>query len=110
MLLPNGVRAVVDTSKLASYCLDPLHPRGRHKARVFAARLGLHQKHAAWVRVALLHAAANSEATLGVLDGYGTRYVVDFMLSGPKGRALVRSAWLVRSSEDFPRLLTAFVL
>ncbi len=41
MKLPNGERAVVDIIKLQDYCLNPAHPRGQHKARVFAAALGL---------------------------------------------------------------------
>ncbi len=41
MRLPNAERAVVDIAKLRDYCLNFEHPRGRHKARVFAAALGL---------------------------------------------------------------------
>jgi hypothetical protein len=41
MLLPNPSRAVVDIRKLRDYCLNPEHPRGRHEARMLAARLGL---------------------------------------------------------------------
>jgi hypothetical protein len=37
MKLPNGDRAIVDLEKLRAYCLNPQHPRGRHKARVFAS-------------------------------------------------------------------------
>ncbi|MGH7818267.1 MAG: DUF6883 domain-containing protein [Candidatus Binatia bacterium] len=41
MRIPNADRAVVDPRKLRDYCLSPIHPRGRHKARVFAAAVGL---------------------------------------------------------------------
>ena len=41
MLLPNGERAVVELEKLTDYCLNPEHARGKHKARVFAAALGI---------------------------------------------------------------------
>jgi len=41
MKLPNPERAVVDLEKLRNYCLSLSHPRGRHKARVFEAVLGL---------------------------------------------------------------------
>jgi len=34
MKLPGGERANVDVAKLRDYCLNPTHPRGRHKARV----------------------------------------------------------------------------
>ena len=37
MKLPNGDHALVDIRKLLEYCLNPQHPRGRNKARVFAS-------------------------------------------------------------------------
>lgn len=37
MKLPNGDRAVISMGKLRGYCLNPEHPSGRHKARVFAS-------------------------------------------------------------------------
>lgn len=53
MKLPNGDQAVIEARKLSEYCLSPTHPRGRHKARVFAAVLGIEQKDAAVLRDAL---------------------------------------------------------
>ena len=41
MKMPNGDKAVVEIEKLSQYCLNPLHPRGRHKARVFESALGI---------------------------------------------------------------------
>lgn len=111
MKLPNGDRAVVELAKLTDYCLDPGHPRGRHKARVFAASLGVGRQHASRLRVALLEAAAGREdAVSGAVDGFGARYVLDFPMSGPKGTALVRSTWIVRTGEDFPRFTSCYVL
>jgi hypothetical protein len=46
MRLPNGDRAIVDVRKIEHYCLSPLHPRGRHKARVFREALDLQQSDA----------------------------------------------------------------
>ena len=37
MKLPNGEHAIVEIDKWLHYCLDSDHPRGRHKARVFAS-------------------------------------------------------------------------
>lgn len=39
--LPNPERAIVDIAKLKDYCLDTEHEDGKHKARVFAAVLGV---------------------------------------------------------------------
>jgi Domain of unknown function (DUF6883) len=108
--LPNGERAVVDIDKLRNYCLNPQHRRGCHKARVFAVSLGLTIDHAAELRAALLAAARDNDATLAERDEYGARYVIDFMTSGPAGQAMVRSSWIIRRGEDFPRLTSCYVL
>ena len=63
MKLPNGDRAIVDIVKLRDYCLNPLHPVGRHKARVFQAALGIGREDAEALRMILL-AAARDEDTL----------------------------------------------
>jgi hypothetical protein len=110
MKLPNGDRAVVDLAKLTDYCLSPAHPRGRHKARVFALSLGLHADQAHVLRDALLEAARTEEATPSDQDEFGHRYVVDFIMKGPTGQARVRSSWIVRTGEDFPRLTSCYVL
>jgi hypothetical protein len=57
MRLPNPRRAVVDIEKLTGYCLNPQHEDGKHKARVFAAALGITQSDAEWLRQRLLAAA-----------------------------------------------------
>lgn len=40
MKLPNAENAVIDIAKLRDYSLNPNHPEGKHKARVFQAKLG----------------------------------------------------------------------
>jgi hypothetical protein len=49
MKLPNAERVFVDIAKLRDYSLDPVHPEGKHKARVFAAALGLSRNEAGWL-------------------------------------------------------------
>ncbi len=110
MRMPNPGRAVVDLEKLRNYCLNPGHPRGRHKARVFLSTLGLTGDHAEQLRDSLLAAAHAEDAVAAERDDYGQRYVVDFTTSGPTGRAGVRSSWIVRRGEDFPRLTSCYVL
>src|SRR5438093_8229979 len=110
MRLPNAERAFVDIAKLRDYCLSPEHPRGRHKARVFASALGLTASDAEALRAALLQAARTEEVTQSEADEFGQRCMLDFAMQGPAGQATVRSAWIVRTGEDFPRLTTCFVL
>jgi hypothetical protein len=108
--LPNAERAFVDVAKLRDYSLNPSHPRGRHKARVFLAALGLMAADADDLCAALLAAARTGDATPGDRDEYGERYVLDFFITGPAGQAQVRSAWIIRIGEDFPRLSSCYVL
>jgi hypothetical protein len=38
------------------------------------------------------------------------RYVLECVLVGPAGQALVRTAWIIRVHEDFPRFVSAYVV
>lgn len=109
MKLPNGERAIVDVQKLRAYCLNPQHPRGRNKARVFAS-VGIRQGDAEELQAALLAAARNADARLGVANPYGQRYVLDFDLVREGRTVRIRSTWIVRIGEDLPRLTSCYVL
>jgi hypothetical protein len=102
-------RAVVDINKPRNYCLNRQHHRGRHKARVFAASLGTID-HADNLRQALFTAVRDHDAVATSGDHYGERYVIDCVLSGPAGKAWVRSSWIIRRGEDFPRLTSCYVM
>jgi hypothetical protein len=108
--LPHPERAVVDITKLRDYCLNPRHTRGRHKARVFGAVLGITRDNAGLLRRALLAEPPPPRATESDEDGYGKRYVLDWAVAGPGGTATVRSSWIVLTGEDFPRLTSCYVL
>lgn len=97
-------------AKLRDYALDPVHAKGKHKARVFAAALGLTRNDAAWLRDGLLRAAMESDCFLGPLTPHGQRYVVDFDLSRGEKTCRIRSVWNLRPNEDSPRLITCFVI
>ena len=110
MKLPNGDEAIVDIRKLTEYCLDPGHLRGRHKARVFAAALGLTAENAEELRQLLLASAAAVDAELTSIDQYGDRYVLDFDVARGSWTARVRSGWIIRRGEQIPRLTSCYVL
>jgi hypothetical protein len=110
MKLPGAENAVVGTYKLHDYCLNPLHPSGRHKARVFASALGITQADTEFLNQQLLEAALNRDAKAGQADTYGRRYIVDFECMHAGRRATIRSGWIVRRGESFPRLTTCYVL
>lgn len=108
MLLANPQDAVVDIDKLARYCLNPQHEDGKHKARVFAAALGITQNDAEWLRQRLLEAAFLEASPAGTVR-FGKLYVIDFQLRTRAGTATVRSGWIVRNNENIPRLTTCYV-
>jgi len=110
MKLPGSDRALVDVAKLREYCLNERHPRGRHKARLFASVLGLTREDAEILRQELLRAAVDGDASPSERDDYGQRYVVNFEMAGPSGSAVIRSIWIVLKGENYPRLITCYVL
>jgi len=110
MRLPNADKAVVEIAKLQDYCLSTGHPEGRHKARVFYSVLDLSSQDAKELQVALFAAARENEAIATDHDAYGQRYVVDFVMRRGGRDATVRSSWIIRTLEDFPRLTSCFVL
>lgn len=67
--LPKRNEAVLDIRKIEDYCLNPSHPRGRHKARVFREALGLQRSDAGWLRDVLLKARRLRRG----FPGYGGR-------------------------------------
>src|SRR5437870_756935 len=106
MKLPKGDGVLIDPRKINDYCLSHDHDDGKHSARLFHDLLRLSTESAALLLDDLKRAVVNGDATLGKLDKYGQRYVIDFEFVGPGVQAILRSAWIVRSDEDFPRLVT----
>ena len=62
------------------------------------------------MRGVLFAAAKEREAQVTEEDQYGKRYLIDFAIERAGKRAMVRSAWIVRRGEDFPRLTSCYVL
>ena len=108
--MPNGGSSIVEIEKLRNYCLNPAHPRGRHKARVFKSLLEMTAVDAEELRAALIDAAMGEDATPGATDIYGNRYIIDFELKRDERTAVVRSCWIVRSGEIAPRFVTCYIL
>lgn len=109
-VLPDAERAFVAIGKLRDYCLDPAHPRGRHKARVFRASLGIGQADAAWLRTAILDAVRTAPAVAEGTDRHGTRWRADLVLTRGDRSATVHTWWLMASDGSPPRLVTCYVL
>ena len=106
--MPGGDRAVVDRAKLLDYCLSTTHPRGRHKARLFAAATGITAVDADLLGDALRAAAATVDAVPTRRSEFGQMYEVTFVLDGPSGSAAILSVWIVLDGESVPRLVTCY--
>jgi hypothetical protein len=107
--LPNPDRAVLPPEKLEGYSLNPNHSEGRHKALVFQSALGITVNNSQELRDALYEAIRTYEAILTKRNAYGQKYQIDFEMTRKGKTALVRSVWIVRFDEDFPRLVTCYI-
>ncbi|MBI2779414.1 MAG: hypothetical protein HYX62_06500 [Gammaproteobacteria bacterium] len=108
--IPGSEQAVVDIAKLRDYCLSMDHPEGRHKARVFFSALSMTVFDAEELHEVLLDGVRSNDATPMKCDLYGQRYSVDVLVKRGNRKAVIRSGWIVRTGEGFPRLTSCYVL
>lgn len=108
--LPNPDHALIPFEKLEGYCLNPDHSEGRHKAVVFRSALDIGLESVAVLRSALQQALVDQDAMLVAQTLYGQKYRIDFELTRADKCAIIRSVWIVRQQEDFPRLVTCYIL
>jgi hypothetical protein len=107
--LPNHEQAIIPRAKITDYLLSLSHPDGRGKARFFAS-FGFSIE--AWeiLAEALLRHAADREVTRIGTSPFGTRYVIERIISTPGGGApLICAVWFIETSEDIPRFATAYL-
>jgi len=110
MTVQDASRAFIDPRKLEEYSLSLEHPRGRHKARVFQSALNVSKNNVAELEMRIRQAITEEECTQGDSDRFGERYTVDFQWTRQGRTATVRTTWIVRTGEDFPRLTSCCVL
>lgn len=107
--LPNAEHAHASLEKLRDYSLNLDHPRGKNKAIVFRSALGFTINDAERLRSIILDAMLTLEAVEKSPNEYGRRFVVDIPMIGLRGAVVVRSAWIIRNAEDFPRLTSCYI-
>lgn len=110
MKVPNAENARLDIRKLREYCLDSSHDHGGHKARVFRAALAIDDSHAEWLRDQMLQALPSAEARAARHDNYGMRYSADLTITRQDRKTVIRTGWIVRDGEAFPRFVSAWVI
>ncbi|WP_241493809.1 hemagglutinin repeat-containing protein, partial [Pantoea stewartii] len=108
--LVNADKAVIDPSKITSYALNPEHPKGGDKARVFQSALGYNQSNAADLIAKVQAGAKTSPVKMGSSDKFGQRMTIDMTITGPNGKtAIVRTGWIYDVGSTTPRLTTIYV-
>ncbi len=107
--LPRAREVAIPTEKLVGYALDPEHPRGRHKARVFAAALGIGKSDWPYLHDQILEAVVHGEVRGTRISPHGTLYDVLVLVDGLNGATQpVATIWLVAGDRP-PRLVSTWV-
>jgi hypothetical protein len=108
--LTNPKNTIIDDNKLTGYSLNLNHLEGQHKARVFKSVLNLDINDVQFLKNALLEAVKIYDAIPDKNNQYGQKYVIDFPLTNQNKTAIIHSVWIIRNDENFPRLVTCYVL
>lgn len=108
-LLPNHSEAYGINEKLTAYSLNPEHETGKNKAKVFQSALGFNGDNTATLEREIRKGVAAYKA-YGIGDrGYGNKYSVVMLISGPKGKQPIKTGWIYNKGIDSPRMVTAYV-
>lgn len=91
--------------------LNPDHPVGRNKARVFKSMLGLERRHAVALAEIIKDTLSRAAAIKNEESAYGTHWESHHEVIGFDGRsAIVSVAWLFRLKEpEIPQLITCYI-
>ncbi|MCM2304170.1 MAG: hypothetical protein NDJ72_05670 [Elusimicrobia bacterium] len=108
--LYNANQAVIDPRKFTAYALNPQHAQGgSDKARVFRSVLGYTKDNYEGLLAQIKQGILTAPATTGQVNEHGIRKVVDILVQGPAGSAVVRTAWIYDSGTTVPRLVSVYV-
>ena len=105
MRIPGADRAIISHEKIVHYLLNLDHPDGGSKAAVL-----MHAGFSAERPEELEHALRTQHLSLAAQKGkpspFGEKHETLGPLTGPAGRVMVRSIWIIRHGESAPRLIT----
>ncbi len=88
--------------------MNPEHPSGKHKARVFASVLEITADNAEVLRQLVQTAAIEGEVIQQDATAFGQQFKVDWIVPNTDGIRL-RTIWEITSKNPNPRLITAFL-
>src|SRR5690606_37171890 len=94
--LAGANKAIIDPRKLTEYALNPNHPVGGNKARVFESALGFTQNNADDLMRQIRQGVMEHTPVPGKIDQFGTRFTVDIPVVGASGDGTVRTGWIYK--------------
>lgn len=104
------VTTVGEQEKLLRYVLNPNHPKGRHKARVFREVLGITTDDWRFLAAQLVLGIEKAAPEKVRATSHGCKYQYDIPVIGRNDNSrVVRTGWIT-SGNDPARLTTAYVL
>src|SRR5690242_10850163 len=109
MKLANSENAFIDERKLKDYCLNENHPLGKHKSEVFKEVLGFTEDDSQKLKEIIMGGIKEFEADFSFEDEYGTRFRVDMIINKFGRKIQLRTSWIFKTSENFPRLTSCYI-
>lgn len=113
--LKNYECAIIEEAKLVGYSLNPAHPVGGHKARVFQSALGFNQENWQELESEIRTKLPYYPATKLDETSFGIKFSVYLPITGPNLRTVeVLTVWqydkdIEGNESDVPRLITTYV-
>jgi hypothetical protein len=104
--LTNFERTIIEFRKM-DYLLDEYHEQNSGKARLFYA-LGYTRERWDVLAEDLRSQHLVLDAVEVKPNPHGRKFEITGPLRGPAGEANIKSIWIIRNEEDFPRFVTAY--
>jgi hypothetical protein len=102
---------VVPKEKLYDYALNPDHPQGKYKARVFKSMLGIEREHADVLAEIIIATLPRAVARQNSANEFGESWVTYHDVVGLNGNtAILTVPWiLLKWDPDKPRLVSCYI-
>lgn len=100
----------LDIRKLRDYVLNPLHPVGKHKARVFLSKLGIKKNDAETLKNKIIKEMDYADIEWMHKDQFGKRFKTDLSLHINNREAMIRTVWIVKKQSSVAELVTCYVI
>ena len=77
---------------------------------VFQSLLGITQDDAEILKEKILEGVIKRNCLAGESDIYGERYSIDIRINVKGRSAMVKTTWIIKNKEDFPRMTSCYIV